>query len=378
MRLLVILLVILRVAGETPSILPFTSADPDDGDRVYSAGDQITLLFAALPSYRRIQNAADAPSLTRSGVDALLSFSASLGTDYTGQWDLAFPFDELTITIVDPAGANLEQLQGYNFSARCMPNAVYLVDSDSSDSACDSGAATDISSAQSNWGRGRPALQTVTSQTSNANLLLQAGDTVRIEFDADIDRATVDSELGMTAAADGSNYVDALLQMPTAQLGSSYTATWLSDRVLEVTLTAPPTTYASLSTGDDYTIACVPGAPLYLSLGSSDTPAPSSLCCDSGAAAASCPTVTAGGSFGALPAGPTISAALADDPDDADAEQGTLSVGDVIQITFSQATAAPAPIGSGGQTRARTRPLPRASHAHLSPSCPPPHAPTSC
>ena len=47
------------------------------------------------------------------------------------------------------------------------------------------------------------------------------------------------------------------------------------------------------------------------------------------------------GSFGSLPAGPTLTAAVADDPDDADASSGVLSVGDTITISFSVPTSMP-------------------------------------
>ena len=49
----------------------------------------------------------------------------------------------------------------------------------------------------------------------------------------------------------------------------------------------------------------------------------------------------AGGSFGALPDGPLILAAFADDPDDGDATPGVLSPGDTILITFDMLTTTP-------------------------------------
>ena len=121
------------------------------------------------------------------------------------------------------------------------------------------------------------------------------------------------------------------------------TAQWLDERVLEITLSAPPTNFATLTSGNDYAIRCKPGAP---PRSSSTTalilPLPRS------AATRECLTPRAlrspPAAPGSLPSGPTISWALADDPDDADASPYTLSVGDIVVLNFSTPTSMPTPI----------------------------------
>ena len=142
----------------------------------------------------------------------------------------------------------------------------------------------------------------------------------------------------------------ALFAIPSAALGTTFSGTWLSPSLFEVTLLDPPTTYEHLSTGADYSVSCQPGAPIFLQLSAEASPSSSARCCASapgavGQAATTCPSPTeATGSFGQLPLGPYVTAATADDPDDGDALAGLLSAGDQLRLIFSAPTSMPLPL----------------------------------
>ena len=74
--------------------------DADNGDRVLSNGDTLTITFSA---------ATDQPGgtgvQTKSQVDSMIDFENSLGANYTGQWTAA---DTFVITIVDATGGTAQ------------------------------------------------------------------------------------------------------------------------------------------------------------------------------------------------------------------------------------------------------------------------------
>jgi|GEM_PF-3812497 len=79
----------------SPSITSLVASDPDDGDMRFGDGDRITLVF---------DMDTNTPAVTsKTEVDALLTFSASLGTDYSGTWS---DDSTLAITISNATGGN--------------------------------------------------------------------------------------------------------------------------------------------------------------------------------------------------------------------------------------------------------------------------------
>ena len=205
---LLVLLMAAPTAADRPTIVGFTASDPDNGDREYSAGDRVTLIFT--PLNRRIQNAIASPSLTKAGIDALLTFTTPLGADYTGAWtNPTNIFDQLTITVVNPAGAGFADLAAYNLNVSCKAGVVTLQNPTGADLPCDENAIMPVAkTGSSDWGKGRPSIVNVTSQSAAPARLLAVNDTVRVEFGQDVDTARVDSTLGLTPS-NGSAYVSA-------------------------------------------------------------------------------------------------------------------------------------------------------------------------
>ena len=77
-----------------PTVSAVTANDPDDGDAVYRNGDTVTVVFSG--------NTNQVAAATKGNIDALFSFSQSLGANYTGSWTTA---TTLVITVVDADGA---------------------------------------------------------------------------------------------------------------------------------------------------------------------------------------------------------------------------------------------------------------------------------
>ena len=83
------------------TISSVTANDPDDGDAVYGNGDTVTVVFSG--------NTNQVAVATKGNIDALFSFSQSLGANYTGRWTTA---TTLLITIVDATGATPPAIGG--------------------------------------------------------------------------------------------------------------------------------------------------------------------------------------------------------------------------------------------------------------------------
>ena len=78
-----------------PSISTLTASDPDDGDTVFGTEDRLTITFD--------MDTNTPPVSSKAELDALLSFSSSLGTAYSGVWSDA---STLAITISNATGGN--------------------------------------------------------------------------------------------------------------------------------------------------------------------------------------------------------------------------------------------------------------------------------
>ena len=325
-----------------PDILKLSTDDEDDMDREFGDGDELTILFISdPPSFSGVgsgfilQNAV-AGQILRPQIDAILDFTAPLGSDYRGTWTALVPgiVDELKIKIYNSSGADFATLNSHEFNVSCVPNQVQLI------AGGDPCPDTPRAPTSSDWGFGRPMITNVTSRTSAPALLLAAGDTVTIGFEQPIDVDRLEAYRADNGLS-GRAYVDTLFRVsPAGALGANYTGTWLNAFVFQLTVVEPPAAYGSMVTGNgDYSIACQPGAPIYLSLPNGSYPAESKECCDADEDPA-CEATVAAGSFGELPNGPEMVVATADDPLDAGAIN-TLSVGDTIRIAFNANTSMP-------------------------------------
>ena len=366
-RPLRVLLLCAVAAADRPQFLSFTTQDLDDTDRVYSNGDVLKFYFmltdSTVPFIPDADGAefplADATgtafspdrALDKSAVDALLSFSVSLGADYTGEWSKTGPLVQFQVMVHNTSGADFAQLNSWTgFNVSCVPGQIQLVSGGTG--FCESSEV--LPDSRQNWGRGRPAIAQVTSNSTTPHLLLAAGDEVIITFDQPVDLPRIASDRRVGALDNASAaYVDALFAMDAAVLGSAYRGEWLSPYRFRVTLLDPPPPSAGgaaapASNGAlDYAIGCAPNNPLYLGLTAADLELgthaanPSATCCVSGSTSCDGTHVRATGSFGALPAGPTIAAVRADDADDADDVPGRMSVGDTMVVSFTAPTSQP-------------------------------------
>ena len=64
--------------------------------------------------------------LSKAEVDALLTFSVSLGADYSAERSYLGDGDVITVTLIDAAGADMPQLVALNFTVSCVPNQLYF------------------------------------------------------------------------------------------------------------------------------------------------------------------------------------------------------------------------------------------------------------
>eukprot|EP00163_Fabomonas_tropica_P011118 TRINITY_DN2164_c0_g1_i2.p1 TRINITY_DN2164_c0_g1~~TRINITY_DN2164_c0_g1_i2.p1 ORF type:complete len:1432 (+),score=338.63 TRINITY_DN2164_c0_g1_i2:411-4706(+) len=79
--------------NNAPAISGFVANDPDDADTVYGNADTLTITF---------DTATNKPAVTsKTDIDNILTFSASLGTAYTGTWNSLG--DVLTVTVTNSA-----------------------------------------------------------------------------------------------------------------------------------------------------------------------------------------------------------------------------------------------------------------------------------
>ena len=92
-------------------MLSVTACDPDKGDAFYSNGDVITILFSE-PTNRG--NLPESGS-TKSQIDAVFSFTQSLGKAYTGEWPNRSAF---VITIVDATGNSEPTIDSFYITSK--------------------------------------------------------------------------------------------------------------------------------------------------------------------------------------------------------------------------------------------------------------------
>ena len=291
--------------------------DPDDLDREFSDLDTITITFSvheyhipeAIPgvgttvpvwlpstSTKRIDWGGKS-TLNKEEIDSILRFfdsdgvPVSLGADYTAVPDTSDLIDRLKITVMNATGADTASLWGLGdftsgFQVACAPGMLNLTSADIDDEACPSTEAVGPSK-QSDWGKGRPLILSVTSGTPEPDRLLAAGDFINVTFDADVDTSTAGTD------------VTALFVLPT-ELGTSFSGAWDGKRTFVITLIAePPTSEAPLPSGNDFQIACRAGGNLQLDLTALYDQSPSAKCCEEGMNQSTCPAVHASGSFGA-------------------------------------------------------------------------------
>ena len=178
-----------------PAISSATAADAGTTQPGLGVGDTITLVFD-----QTTNKAGGADSLTKAGVDALLSFSASIGLDYTATWSST---SELVITIVtvDTSVSTADTAVGTLYVQ--VKLAANLRSLDESSGASQSVGLVDLGT----WGdRAAPALTSAVASNAGNNEGIGNSDQVVITFDAATRRVS-DSEVQTvtTSASAGSS-----------------------------------------------------------------------------------------------------------------------------------------------------------------------------
>ena len=216
-------------AGVTaPTIVRAVLSDPDNADSVLSPGDTLTIAFDM--ETNRASDAGDGGGVggidlatlagDRTLVDALFSFSHSLGTRYHGKWLDASAFE---VTMVDTSGATLP--------VDLLSSASVAVIGDIKDIGVRSRWCKAVSPLSGSAGtQAAPRIETFSASTWD---LQDVGwsryDVLRVHMDLPTNRGGREG---------GKAFVDTLLSFSHA-LGDDYSGTWLDESVFVVTILDP-------------------------------------------------------------------------------------------------------------------------------------------
>jgi len=284
---------LLALPAAAPNINYVLVGGGTNDDRVPGVGDTLRVVFNNFPNWldpsqtnfpEKLAVPPVDTELSKAEVDALLTFSVSLGADYSAERSYAGDGDVITVTLIDAAGADMPQLVALNFTVSCVPNQLYFEGFSSAD-ACAADAVSNVVGQASPWGRGRPHIEQVLSLTDHPDKVFAAGDRTLVVFDAPTDAGA--ASVGTTLDADS---VLALLELSPA--AGNLTGLWLDNRTLEITyheLGANSFAYAT----NEYSVGCVSNGGLRLELAAGEPT--SAQCCDSSASAAACALVPATG-----------------------------------------------------------------------------------
>jgi len=286
-----------------PFITDLVARDPFGQDAVFGANDIITVVFD------RPTNERFGPTLDKSELDSLFTFSSSLGTDYTGVW---FEPEILEITIVNPGGAN--PLIG---SFGLQVNG----DAELKDAAGTSLSSTAASSPLvGNFGtKAGPQIVSIVAGDPPPTIPgFSVGDTITITFDEATNKPAVSNKAE----------IDLLFGF-SDNLGQDYSGQWFDPRTLIITI--DDATGGTASVGS--TTVTVIGTGLNALKNAANT----SLESDS-----TSPVLI--GNFGQR-AGPAIISLIAHDPDNLDS---FFSDGDTLTVIFDTRTTEP-PVATKAQ-----------------------------
>jgi len=197
-----------------PAITSITAGDPSGtANPGFTAGDTITVKFA---------ESTNRPlAATTSDLNALFTFSESIGNSYTGTWTSA---SILTITIVDAGSAN-PNIGSATFTVKSSANL--------KNAAGTSLASTATSPALvGNFGqKAGPAITSLTAaDPDNSDSIFSDGDTITVRFSEDTNRIGFAVGATMTKAN-----LDSLFTF-TQEIGDDYTGVWTDDSTLVISI----------------------------------------------------------------------------------------------------------------------------------------------
>lgn len=289
-----------QISKDGPTISSIVARDPDNGDAVYGANDEILITFDE-PTNTPGGNG----TLTRTVVNSFLSFSQNLGTDYDGQW---ISTSQIVISIVNPAGSDPPQIDVLTIST-----IGTLLRDDEEVSLPSNSVSPPLSG---NWGTypGPAVVSLVASDPDDGDAIYSIEDTITLVFSEATNRPGGGEVLSKIV-------VDSFFSF-SKDLESNYSAVWTSDTHLVVTIHSisgliPPAI-------GELTVTVLLEANL---LNKMETSLPS---------ISTSPPLQ--GNWGERP-GPAILSIVASDPSNGDAVFGN---GDEILVTFSEPTNSPA------------------------------------
>ncbi len=190
-----------------PSIDTITADDPDDGDIIYTDGDTITVVFSEATN--------QPPVSTNVEINALFTFSDSLGMDYTGVWSDA---STMVITIVDSTGATPPAVDVFTLTVKESGNLKNAAGTSFSSTATSSALVGDFGALEA------PSILSVTADDpDDGDGIYSDGDTITVLFAGATNQPPVSTKVE----------IDNIFQFSQV-LGVDYIGTWTDASTLVI------------------------------------------------------------------------------------------------------------------------------------------------
>jgi hypothetical protein len=295
-----------------PSIVSVTAFDPRGDDINLDKDDTLTIKFSE--STNQVDPTPMDGILTKSDVDSIFTFTKILGANYNGKWIDA---TRLQITILDAAGNTLPIVDGkVDSSFRISVNSsAGLKDTANISLPSISQSPPTIGTFGSKQG---PQIVSLSISDPNNNPGYGAGDVITILFSESTSAPTVSTK----SAIDSLMIFKTNAGGSTINLGTTLSGTWINPYTLKISIVqSDGTTMPSESSAIGAVVAEIRStANLRDATGTS--------------LASNTISPPLKGTFG-IKSGPSIKSLVADDPDSLDS---VYSVGDVLNIRFSELT----------------------------------------
>lgn len=282
-----------------PEIIDLIAQDPFGSDAVFGADDTITVSFDVPTNGPDLFGGPD--TLTQANLDTLLTFSSSLGSDYTGKW---FDSQTLIITVGTPPAPPVPAIGGFSLSV----NEATGLQRDTTSLA--SISASPLLSGDFGTKPGPSIVFGIANDPKVPPVVgVDAGDTITISFDEATNRPPVATK----AELDG-------LFAEASAFGADYSGEWFDPLILIITIN--DASGATVATGS-FTLTLIDD-------GTDDLNNSANTSLDSTSFLS-----VLEGNFGQR-AGPTILALIADDPKPTPVPG--FDNGDTITVIWSEKT----------------------------------------
>jgi len=294
-----------------PAIKSIVALDPFGKNVGFGNDDTITINFleATNEPFKGALN-----NLTKANVDAIFTFSQSLGTSYTGTW---LDPNRLEITITDTSGSGSPAVDVFRVIVKKSGNLKNAAETSRA-------SVSESSPLEGNFGKkaGPTIAAIIARDPDSADAIFSADDTITVLFS----EATNQPFFDPNNPAINKTNIDALFTF-SQDLGADYSGIWINPFTLRITIDNP--SGATPPVVGVLTTSVKPTSNLKNAAETSETSISTS------------PGLI--GSF-SLKAGPGIKSVVVDDPDDGDS---VYSIGDTITIRFVEPTNQPKNKASG-------------------------------